>query len=520
MTAEKKNRYITQTLSVLAFLAIIVGTVSIYYYSNGWRLDPFKQKFIKTGVITVESSPSSANISINNISKGRTPKSINLPIGNYTVLVQRDGYIPWKKEITVKEEKSTPVFPWLIKESFTKQNAYKLEDTKYIDSWTEENPSEHIYFLTQKYDELTLLYRYTIYQYDINRAFWDLSPNPKPTFTYDSPTEVNISVDLAPNGQLAILTLKTDLENTKYLWDIPKVSSIENMTKLDLSILSEYTQSWAKSSDYLLFESDKEIVSFNVDRGTKNILVRKIENQKYIWNTDEQGFFYILEANFDNLDVNVFEYNLKQSELDGSNTKILIADIFLQKDLEYLSDYRSDISKIKYLPFKNSPESTKSVSDIQNFNVNQSAKGVYISTQESSYWYNMDSGMYTIVSPYPTTLIEFSHDKKKFVFQDSMGYGVFTFEKENGDHTVTIGSKYINDLKDVEDIEWLSNSSYLYYTKDNTLYLIDKDGDNNTKMLDVSNYIYTGFNYTKESIYTFTVDNQLNTISIDTFLTH
>lgn len=519
MTAEKKNRYITQILSTLGFLAIVGGTIAIYFYSNGWRLDPFKQEFIKTGVLTVESNPSSANILVNGSNKGRTPKSINLPIGNYSVLVEREGYVTWSKEITIKEEKSTPVFPWLVKNDFTKQNFYTLTGEKYIDSWEDKNPSNNIYFLTQKYDELTLLYRYTIYQYDINRAFWDLSPNPKVTFTYDSTTEVNISIDLAPNGQVAILTLKTELGSTEYIWDISRIGSIENMVKLDLTMLSGYTRSWAKSSDYLLLESDKEIVSFNLDRGTKSILLRKLDGQKYIWNTDEQGFFYILEENKENLDLTVFEYNLNQSELDGSNTKILIADIFLQKDIEYLSEYREDSSKVKYIPFKNSPESTKSVSDIENFSVNQSAKGVYISTVESSYWYDMDSDMYIIVSPYPTTLIDFSYDKMKFLFQDSIGYGVFTFEKANGDHTVSIGSKYINSLENTKDIQWLSSSNNLYYTKDNTLYLIDKDGDNNTKMLDTTNYIYTGFNYTKENIYTFSVDSVQNTISIDTFIT-
>ena len=520
MTAEKKNSYLLQILSILGFLAVIGGTILIYFYSNGWRLDPFKQEFIKTGVLTVESNPSSATIFIDGQERGRTPKSINLPIGNYSISVERDGYITWNKEITVKEEKSTPVFPWLIKEEFTKENLFTLEGESYINSWISDESPDRIYFLTEKLDPLTLIYRYNIYQYDVNRAFWDLSPNPKVTFTYDSPVQVDIQLDLSPNGQLAILALTTELGTSEYLWDIQRVTTFDDMQKLNLEIVSGYTRTWAESNDYLLFESDLDIISFNLDRQTKYLLVKKVDGKKYIWNTDNQGFFYILEDNKENVSESVFAYNLTQLALDGSNPKVLVSDIYLQKDVEYLSEYREDLNRVKYIEFKNSPESTKSVSDIVSFNVNQSAKGVYISTQESSYWYNMNTQMYVIVSPYPTTFIGFSPDNKKFLFQDSMGYAIFTFEKDNGDHTVTIGTKYIKDLEDAENIGWLSNSTNLSYTKGNILYLIDKDGDNITKMLDISGYKYTGFNYSKDRIYAITISNIDGIFTIDSFLTH
>ena len=336
MTAEKKNSYLLQILSILGFLAVIGGTILIYFYSNGWRLDPFKQEFIKTGVLTVESNPSSATIFIDGQERGRTPKSINLPIGNYSISVERDGYITWNKEITVKEEKSTPVFPWLIKEEFTKENLFTLEGESYINSWISDESPDRIYFLTEKLDPLTLIYRYNIYQYDVNRAFWDLSPNPKVTFTYDSPVQVDIQLDLSPNGQLAILALTTELGTSEYLWDIQRVTTFDDMQKLNLEIVSGYTRTWAESNDYLLFESDLDIISFNLDRQTKYLLVKKVDGKKYIWNTDNQGFFYILEDNKENVSESVFAYNLTQLELDGSNPKVLVSDIYLQKDVEYL----------------------------------------------------------------------------------------------------------------------------------------------------------------------------------------
>ena len=44
--------------------------------------------------------------------------------------------------------------------------------------------------------------------------------------------------------------------------------------------------------------------------------------------------------------------------------------------------YQKDTGSGKYLPFTNSPESTKTVGEIKDFIVNQDAKGIYIKNYE------------------------------------------------------------------------------------------------------------------------------------------
>lgn len=502
MTKENRDNIIVQIASISAFVAVLLGTVGIYLYSNGWRLDPFKQEIIKTGVLTVESQPTNGTLYAEGEAKGRTPKSLSLPIGTYDISVEKEGYITWNKKVKVKEEKSTPTFPWLIKEEFTTENIFTLEDATYMNSWINET-EDHIYILTQT-TNTDKTNTYTIYQYDINKPFWDLTSNPKETFKYNSELPVIIDLNISPSGRNAILALTTEEKTTQYIWEINRTNNIADMTKVDLTAFNTYTSTWTKDNENIIFESENEIISFDIEKQTKYLLKKKTQDTDYKWITDNQGNIYFFTYTQDEeKHPDHYKYTLTQTLLDGSNPKNIIENLYMRKESTYLKEYTNN-----YIPYKNSIECAQSVGLIDEFQVNNTAEGIYISTPEASYWYDMNTDMFTLISASPTQFINFSYDNKKILIQDPMGYAIFTFEKDLGDHTVNIGKKYISNTQQATNIKWLSNSTNLSLKIEDTLYIIDKDGDNLTELIDTSNNKYTGLNYGKDQIYTVEITDE------------
>ncbi len=506
MSKTDFNRKSFSLISLLASLFVYIGAVAIYFYANGWRVGDINQFFIKTGVVTVESEPFLATVYVDGAEKGRTPKSVSLPIGVYNISVYRSGYLEWKKSVEIKDEKSTPVYPWLIKEDIQGQEIFSLEGKNYINSWTSKY-KDHTYFLINEYDAIGQKYLYSLYRFDLNTTFWDLNSNPRVVLTFESLEQPEVLLSLSPSGTLGVLTITTPDSTNSYLLDSSKILTLDQLSILNISAFSSYEMTWSKDNKYLMFESDSDLVSFDITKQTRYLLLKKSPESQYLWNTDEQGVFYKVETNTQNISENIHSYLLTVELMDGSSPKTLVQDLYFQTDTEYIKRYRDDTGSGKYAPFTNSPESTKSVGAIESFDVNQNAKGIYIQTETSSYWYNLDTKKYHLISSYPSQLVEISPDNNKLIFKDTSGYWVFTFFKEDGDHTTTIGAKKIDNLgKKVSNISWLSNFSYVIYSKETAVYISDKDGDNEARILDETNSLLY-FDVTNSS-------NELITISL------
>lgn len=526
MKKENQDKKSFSFISLLASLFVYIGAIAIYFYANGWRIGNMDDFFIKTGVLTVVSDPFLATLYVDGEQKGRTPKSVSLPIGLYDISLYRSDYREWKKTIEIKDEKSTPVYPWLILEDIQKKQPYLLEDIQYIDSWESKN-GNYTYLLTSKVDTTSLQYTYSIYRFDLNTAFWDLSSNPTRVLSFESEMQTEVDLLLSPDGTLGLLSIIESDNISCYLLDSSRYSTLETSTALNIKAFTNYEVSWSNDNNYLIFESDSDLISFDIAKQTRYLLLKESSSNKSIWNTDEQGFFYKISPNEDSTSENTYSYLLSQEEMDGSSQRVLIDDLYFQKDTEYIKRYREDTGTGKYGPFTNSPESTKSVGAIKAFSVDQDTKGIYILTETSSYWYNMDTGKYHLVSPYPSNFIEISPDNYKFLFKDTLGYFVFTFEKEDGDHTNQIGAKQIDALngKDVSDISWLSNSSYVSYIKEGQIYISDKDGDNEMKILEIpESLIYFDIKDSDEELIVMSLENNdildTETITIDSYRIH
>jgi hypothetical protein len=69
----------------------------------------------KTGSVTITSSPSGAEVYLDNEYHGTTPNTINaVPAGNHTVEIRERGYKNWSQNITVTSGRTASVTPSLV----------------------------------------------------------------------------------------------------------------------------------------------------------------------------------------------------------------------------------------------------------------------------------------------------------------------------------------------------------------------------------------------------------------------
>lgn len=485
MTKKKSKNLISILTSIFVTFAVYTGALAIFLYVQGWRFNFTDYSIKQVGVLTIESSPTLANIYINDIAKGRTNKSMTLDIGTYDVVVSKDGYYDWKKDIKILEEKSTPVFPYLIKTKFEEKNIFqsKLILEKY---WSDQT-NNHLVMLLK--DDTS----YQLIHYNINSGFWTLNSTPTTILTIPIDLQApisNINLLLSPSGKMAILEISTELLSNKYIIPTTTPSTYNSLLENALGLVDfeSYELTWAKDDEYLILESEKDVISYNINKNTKHLLLRKADLLD-VWSTDEDGYFYILR-HLENIDENILKYTLKQYNLDGSSETEVIPTVFFQDNIKYIKDYRETDFNFGY--FMNSPESTQTMGEVIEFVVNQDSAGLFIKTTEASYWYDSTIGKYITVSPYPADLLEFSADGDKLLIKTTTEYAIFVFDKEEGDHTITIGTQDIDNIniEQTEKINWLSNSSYLQFEEDKFIYLSDRDGDNKTPLISNENVLY------------------------------
>ncbi len=101
-------------LSCLSVIVVIIGTIFAIKFAKGYRPDLQNGTFRPTGIINMESYPESAKVYINGEYKTITKDKINLDPGIYDVEIRLDGFVTWKKQITIEPEVVSNVTAWLF----------------------------------------------------------------------------------------------------------------------------------------------------------------------------------------------------------------------------------------------------------------------------------------------------------------------------------------------------------------------------------------------------------------------
>lgn len=144
---KRKTRRIIFWLLVFLFAA---ATPAIIGYSIGYRFDWETKKIVVTGSLFIKAKPSQARIFLNEKLKKETSMIwnsaliSNLKPKNYDIRVEKDGFWPWRKNLSIKPELVTEARNILL---FPKEPAMeKLLDDKIIRLWPSPDSSKIIYF--------------------------------------------------------------------------------------------------------------------------------------------------------------------------------------------------------------------------------------------------------------------------------------------------------------------------------------------------------------------------------------
>jgi serine/threonine protein kinase len=96
---------------VLAAMILIVAAAGLAYFMSGNNSPP---ENILLSVLKVESDPTGANVFLNGSLKGRTPLTVDLPLGKYEIRLSRQNYHEWEAQLQLDEAGETPLFVRLI----------------------------------------------------------------------------------------------------------------------------------------------------------------------------------------------------------------------------------------------------------------------------------------------------------------------------------------------------------------------------------------------------------------------
>jgi len=93
-------------VSGLVLLFLITVTVLVILYGKGYRLfvQEGEPKLTKTGILNLSSTPTGAEVYVNDHLTTATNGTLNLTPGKYTIKIRKDGYADWQKDYEIHKE--------------------------------------------------------------------------------------------------------------------------------------------------------------------------------------------------------------------------------------------------------------------------------------------------------------------------------------------------------------------------------------------------------------------------------
>src|SRR3989344_5261762 len=94
---------------IFFFLLFFIIAPLLLLYASGYRWDLTSWRISKVGALYIKTCPSGARVSRDNqYTKCKTPTQIvNMPAGKHSIVVVKDDYQPWSKELRIEAGKTT-----------------------------------------------------------------------------------------------------------------------------------------------------------------------------------------------------------------------------------------------------------------------------------------------------------------------------------------------------------------------------------------------------------------------------
>lgn len=112
----KENTVSTRV--IILFTTIVTVGILGYFASliaRGYRFDVDNFKFLANGILVIKSEPDGASIYVNGDLKGATNSNLKLSPNSYDIEIKKEGYMSWKKRLTIKKEEVTQISAQLFK---------------------------------------------------------------------------------------------------------------------------------------------------------------------------------------------------------------------------------------------------------------------------------------------------------------------------------------------------------------------------------------------------------------------
>lgn len=234
-------------LIILAVASIVVcGTFLISIFARGYRLDTdngFKLKV--TGLLSATSKPKSASVYVNNVLTTATDDTLNLTPGKYQIKINKDGYLPWEKNILIQPEFVYQVDAQLLRSSFELK---PITQNKIVNPVVSPDSTKIIYAIasssaTNKENGLYLL--------ELTELPLLMSKNTQRLLSLNLPylDWSKYSFEFSPNSKQVLATSKTS--PNIYLFSLDQPLNSKNLFDVS-SKLSQIKEDWQKSKDQIL----------------------------------------------------------------------------------------------------------------------------------------------------------------------------------------------------------------------------------------------------------------------------
>ncbi len=486
---------------LLAFV-IIAGTLIAYYYAVGYRFNPISGEVKQTGVLNIQTTPQKLQVFLNGKDIGKSPKVTSVDQGSTRVKIEKEGYTSWEKDVPIVAEKSTSIFPTLFLTNPQAESIYSTSGKIISQQIAPSNDSILALILSEK--------TYKIIRYELNKQFWNLSDNP--TIPYTTPSEKikTISMSVSSDGKWALITKV--MEDKSKTYELAKLTiPFQTISDTGLEEFSkEYTINWSSDSNYLILESKVDIITYRVSDSTKYLLLKKSAKTNYIWNTDNDGFFYYTSLEkADNLN----KFSIVQTTLQGNNKKTILKDIYFQTSDVKVQELKST-STLSYDAIKNNKEEQQFSGELTSFEVMPKSQGVFISTTKATYWYSQEDNNYILIHPSPSQYISTSPDQNKLLFFDAITktYYSFTFTVIPEDPTTKIGTFQLLQGDNIGVVQWSNDSQDIFFKFEDNITTVEYDGTNQQNIV---KYLGSfGLSNNLEYLYTISTTKEKDTLEV------
>ncbi len=373
-------KFLLIRLLLLGIFAVVL--VLVVGFARGYRLD-FTQKTVSsTGILVASSEPDGAKILINGELKGATNSNIGVKPGVYDVEIAQDGYLSWKKRLSIKGElvikadallfPVNPSLSPLTSFGVVKAIPTKTHEKNMIFSETGDIEKDGIYLIDNRNNPLAringqkLLALKSIFpsNYTFKDTVVEFSPSEKQMLVtfLQAPVETTgkVTREIEPTI-LAIYLLSTDdvtvspfevttsVEAVRSAWDIEHIEVQEKL----IETFKKPIVKASKSFNILGFSPDETKILYKatesavIDQVIKPALIATnqmpeertlMQNAVYVYDKKEDKNFKIADAY--NPEIPIFWYTDSQHiaireeegiaivDYDGSNKRLVYSGPF------------------------------------------------------------------------------------------------------------------------------------------------------------------------------------------------